>query len=219
MTALAKALNDKGIVQINVDLQIAIAKFQNNGGQYGVALAMLDAAYGRGSVGRSISAHSGQRGVADASSPPLHPHDGEAGREANVLAARIKLPASPSAATDRRQGQSNPAERVARSEMPDRRSAPIPGHSRRGASAIAAASASVSASLFDRRLPDGRRIRDVAWAECPGLAKRWITSGRVLLAIHRHVVPVNPMTKLDTIVSEAELKNILDEQEKVNVAG
>lgn len=47
-TALGQALESKGYLARNVEFQVAISKFQNGGGEYGVALAMLNAAYGRG---------------------------------------------------------------------------------------------------------------------------------------------------------------------------
>ena len=59
---------DKGFVTRNVALQVAISKFQNTGGEYGVALAILNAAYGRGGDGHAAIAG------ADASRPGAGRH-------------------------------------------------------------------------------------------------------------------------------------------------
>lgn len=61
MTAIGEAMTAKGINPRNVELQIAIAKFQNYGGEYGVALAMLNAAYGKGRGAAVQAPDQGQR--------------------------------------------------------------------------------------------------------------------------------------------------------------
>jgi hypothetical protein len=65
-TAIGEALSAKGVFRHNIEFQIAISKFQNNGGEYGVALAMLNAAYGRSEGHGSDDGHIGS---ADASCP------------------------------------------------------------------------------------------------------------------------------------------------------
>jgi hypothetical protein len=55
-TVLGVKLAEKGFVPRNIKFQIAIARYQNSGGEYGVALAMLNAAFGRGSEGQKPEA-------------------------------------------------------------------------------------------------------------------------------------------------------------------
>lgn len=209
-TALANALADKGITPRNVAMQLAIARFQNNGGEYGVALAMLNAAYGKGSEGRSTRAGNGRAPVADASPS----HDGEAGQGSVAETVVEDVPASPSTPTGRGEGLSGRAEKAA-ANLPS--AASRPGHAKRGAIAIASIQPAMAKSLFDAtRLPDGRSLREIRWSECPTLAAKWGRSVRILMAIHNHAIPPDPNATLDSIVSEGELATIINAVERLN---
>ena len=209
-TALGRALAGKGILQRNVDLQIALAKYQNDGGEYGVALAMLNAAYGKGSEGRVVVASNGRALTADASPT----NDGEAGREIAADKAPPVVPASPSTEPGRGVGLTSAADKAIECAPS---AASCPGHAKRGVIAIGAVQGAVAKSLFDETvLPDGRKLRDVRWAECPTLAKKYRRLSRILMAVHNAAIPPDPNASLDTVVSEADLKSIITSVEKFN---
>lgn len=198
-TALATAFAQKGVTSINVEFQLALAKFQNNGGTYGVALAMLNAAYGKGSGGRIQDTGDGRCQSADA--PPIH--DGEVGQRPAADKVRRALPTSPSTST----GRGAPAPSAASR----------PGHARRGAIAIASVQATLAKSLFDTVvLPDGRKLREVRWSECPALAMKYRRLSRVLMAVHNAAIPPDVSATLDTVVNEKELEAIVASVEKFN---
>lgn len=91
-----------------------------------------------------------------------------------------------------------------------------PGHAKRGAGSIAKAQAAVSKSLFDSvMLPDGRRLREVRWSECPGLATRYRSLSRVLMAVYGVGQPMQDTT-LDNIVNEDKLREIVEAVERFN---
>lgn len=101
--------------------------------------------------------------------------------------------------------------------VPDAAPRNKPGHAKRGIAAISAVQETVSRSLFDTtKLPDGRSLREVRWAEVPQLAQRYTFLARVMLLVHRKAVPADPATTLDNIVSEAELTEIIGSVEKLN---
>lgn len=208
ITTIGRALANKGILQRNVDLQIALAKYQNDGGEYGVALAMLNAAYGKGGGGLRVGADQGRGSSADASPT----HDGEAGQA--LLAGEVEgaVPASPSSPTGRGEGHIASAGK-ADDRLPS--AASRPGHAKRGVIAIGAVQGTVAKSLFDETvLPDGRKLREVRWAECPTLAKKYRRLSRILMAVHNVAIPPDPNASLDTVVSEADLKSIITSVEK-----
>ena len=92
-----------------------------------------------------------------------------------------------------------------------------PGHARRGAAAIGSVQPVMSRSLFDTTvLPDGRTLRQVSWSECPTLAKQYRRLSRVLIAVYNHASPADTSSKLDDVVSEDQLKKIIDAVEVVN---
>lgn len=209
-TTLGAALTEKGFAPRNVALQIAIAKFQNNGGTYGVALAMLNAAYGKGSGGQVAVASNGHVDSADAS----RLHDGEAGQSRDANGAAVLVPASPSTSTGRGGGPFLGAGKAS-GVLPS--PASRPGHARRGAVAIASVDHVAAKSLFDSTiLPDGRKLREVRWSECPTLATKYRRLSRVLMAVHNAAIPPDPNTNLDSVVSEAELQSIIASVEKFN---
>lgn len=181
-TALGEALAAKGFNQRNVKLQIAIAEFQNNGGEFGVAYAMLCAAYGKGGDGRAYVADNGHGSTAEVSQRTTG-HRGDATKA---------IPAALVAAQK-------------------------PGHARRGATAIASVQNTVAKSLFETIvLPDGRKLGEVRWSECPTLAAKYNRHARILLAVHRFAIPPDPSTTIDAVVPESELKNIVSVVERIN---
>lgn len=176
-TALGQALNDKGYVARNVAFQIAISKFQNQGGEFGVAYAMLCAAYGRSSEGHGTAEREDHGTLADA-----------AGRGAGRASLADKAVAA----------------------------APAP-RPPRGASAIASVQPALAKSLFDSIvLPDGRRLGEVRWSECPMLAQRYQQLARILTACRNFAVPPDASTPLGEIVPERELREIIAATERLN---
>lgn len=207
---IGEKLAAKGVQPINVRLQIALAEFQNNGGSYGVALAMLNAAYGKGSVGHSESAALGQAKHADAS----RLNGGDEGLMKGAEMARDATPSSPP--TERSEGRLKVAEKADVS-VPSATSRHLPGHAKRGAVAIGAVDHVATRSLFDTTvLPDGRKLREVRWSECPALATKYRRLSRVLMAVHNHAIPPEPSMTLDAIVNEAELSQIITSVERFN---
>jgi hypothetical protein len=205
-TALASKLAAKGVLPRNVKFQLALAEFQNNGGEYGVALAMLNAAYGRGAkVG--IYSPDGLAASADASlTDAAKGHTSVAGTAAAYM---------PNAAPSWSAGHGADADK-ATAEVPAA-SPHKPGHARRGIAAIGSVQSAVAQSLFDTtRLPDGRSLREVHWAEVPRLAQRYTFLSRVMLIVHRKAVPADPAATLDQIVSETELNEIIGSVERLN---
>lgn len=206
-TAIGAALAAKGLTARNVEFQIALAKFQNNGGQYGVALAMLNAAYGKGSEGRVVIAD-GQKVDADTSRTDAAKGLGGSADKAVSL--------KPNAATERSAGPFNPADKAS-AEMPVASPRNLPGHAKRGMVAISAVQETVSKSLFDTTiLPDGRRLREVRWSECPNLARRYRKLSRIFMAVHSYIVPADPNATLDNIVPDDRLNEIVSAVEKFN---
>lgn len=204
-TAIAEKLAEKGIIPRNVRLQLALAEFQNNGGEYGVALAMLNSAYGRGSRGRSFVAD-GHAGGAAAS--PTNDGEGRIG-DADEAVLRMSSPS-----TNRSAGPDIIAEKAV-VLMPV--AANKPGHAKRGLKSIRAVQSTVSKSLFDSTiLPDGRRLREVRWSECPILASKYRRLSRVLMAIHNVGTPSDPTATVDQIVNEDRLQEIVSAVEVVN---
>jgi len=204
-TALGAKLASKGITANGVELQRAIAKFQNNGGTWEVAYAILCAAYKR-EGGRAHIVDEGR-----STDAPLPPNAGGSGLLNRADAARGHLPL-PSAknATD---GQLPNAPTKASTCLPAV-AAKLPGHARRGAAAIAVIQPTVAKSLFDATmLPDGRPLRKVRWSECPNLAKRYRYLARILLGIHLHAVPSDPNSYVDTVLSEDQLYKIINKVE------
>jgi hypothetical protein len=203
---------DAGFIARNVELQLSIAKFQNNGGEYGVALAILNAAYGRGGEGHTGIADAGRARHVDASSS----HDGGAGRVEGADKADHTMPVPPSAGRSG-EGQTEFAGNAEPSMPSSASTRNKPGHARRGAAAIASAQSTMAKSLFDTTiLPDGRRLREVRWSECPALSSRYRHLSRVLMAIHNVGTPSHPDDKLDAVVNDAGLAEIVAAVEKFN---
>lgn len=211
-TQITDQLAQRGITARDVRLQIAIAEYQNNGGTFEQAEALLRAAYTDAAKGQDWSADKAIFPLPDAA--PLR----GAGQPDSADEAMSRPPAAPIPST-RSGGQSCTAEEAKRwlPPAPQPRREVAVGHARRGLAAIAAAQAPVARSLFDStRLPDGRTLREVHWAECPRLARQYRHLARVLHAIHNHATPSDPTATLDEIVSEAQLKAIIATAERAN---
>jgi len=205
-TAIGDALAANGVTRLNVKFQLAIAEFQNNGGEYGVALAMLNAAYGKGSKAGPI-VPKGSAALADASR-----QNDDVGHLRDADKAGLHLPAS---SPVRSYGRAFSADEAVR-KLPYAAKR-MPGHAKRGLAEIASIQDTIARSLFDTtRLPDGRKLREVHWAEVPALASRYSFLSRVMLVVHRKAVPADPAATLDQIVSEDELKEIIGSVEKLN---
>lgn len=230
-TAIGSKLSENGILPRNVELQIAIAKFMNNGGEYGVALAILNAAYGRGKVSHVDAADKVVRPV-----PSSSPTNAAKGHSFRAEKAKVVLPEAAtqrngdgramiadkasakmlsSVSTEReREGLNHPADKADNSAPSSRN---FPGHARRGAVAIASIQPTMAKSLFDTvSLPDGRKLRDVRWNECPALATKYRRLSRILMAVHGHAIPESPSTTIDNVVNEQTLKEIIAAVEKFN---
>ncbi|NBN62816.1 hypothetical protein [Pannonibacter tanglangensis] len=211
-TQITEQLAQRGITARDVRLQIAIAEYQNNGGTFEQAEAMLRAAYTNAAKGHNGHADEARTLVPDAA--PLR----GAGQLRSADKAMATVPAAPIPST-RSGGHVIGADEasVQVPPAPQPRREVAAGHARRGLAAIAAAQAPVARSLFDgTRLPDGRTLREVHWAECPRLARQYRHLARVLHAIHSHATPSDPAATLDEIVSEAQLKAIIATAERAN---
>lgn len=207
-TAIGAKMAAKGILAHNVKFQLAIAAFQNNGGEYGVALAMLNAAYGRGSQGRMDGAEEAIVSL------PASPTNAAKGRHRDAEQANKRLP---DAAHKRDGAGRTMTADKAGGRLPASVSRNKPGHAKRGAIAIASVQATVAKSLFDSTtLPDGRRLREVRWSECPGLATKYRRLSRVFMAVHNVAVPADPNTTIDNLVTEDGLKDIISAVERFN---
>ncbi len=197
MTALAKAFEANGVTPREAAFNVAIAKFQNNGGAYGVAVAMLDAAYGKGSGGPKKGASDGPEGFADAS----RPNDGEAGHQPGAERANNEPPASPS----------SPPVNVTEHRRH------LPGHAKRGATAIASVQGTLARVAFAAvKLPDGRSIGEVRWSEAPDLAQKYARNARIILAAHRFAIPPDPTMTLGECVPLDEQQRIVTTMEAIN---
>lgn len=193
-------------IAINTRFQIALVEFQEHGGEYGVALAMLNAAYGKGK-GAVLGVPEGQKGNAPS---PLS--NDVVGLEAAADKASKIVPTT---STQQEVGLARDADKAVVA-MPTSVSKK-PGHAKRGATAIASVQATVSKSLFDSIvLPDGRKLREVHWAECPRLAKQYRRVSRILMAIHSQGTPADPSAKVSDIVTEEKLNEIVSAVEKFN---
>lgn len=230
MTALQQALAKAGFSRRDNRLLIALAEFRNNGGDRDEAQALLDLAYEKGSAGQGCGAEEagsrlpsasrtdddgwGQRTIADKADehkPRSSSPHAAAGQSDFADKAGWGMPA----AARQREGAD-------RCTVAEKAGLVMPASSRpakppRGAAAIAGIQATLARSLFDQtRLPDGRSLREVRWAECPQLAQRYRKLSRILMAVHGHAVPADPGTTLDNIVTEDGLKQIVEAVERFN---
>jgi hypothetical protein len=194
----------------NIEFQQAIAKWQNSGGTFGVAYAMLCAAYGRGDAGHRQVAEEASIDVPDAS-----PQDAAEGQRTIADEATEFVP---DAAPERSgEGHSTHADKAIHPVPISASARVLPGHAKHGMASISAVQGTMSKSLFDRiKLPDGRTLREVCWSECPNLATRYRRLSRILMALWAHGKPVDPNTTVDNLINDAGLKQIVDAVEKFN---
>lgn len=227
-TAIAEQFEAKGITARVVAFRMALAQFRNNGGTYDEALAELNAAYADGqkiysSAGRLLSERAAalKMGSAVSDLVPKGQASGAAAPQPNAakghFAAADKAGGDvPDAATERSAGQTSGADKAV-DFMPSASPRKMPGHSKRTLATIAMAQPTMMRSLFDTtKLPDGRSLREVSWAEVPHLASRYTFLSRVMVAIHRKGVPADPADTLDKLVNEDELKQIIGTVERLN---
>ena len=186
-TALGAKLSDKlGMDARDVRFSVALSEFFNHGGTVERAYELVALAAERMGKSAKVRMPEGQDEAADAP---------------RIDAAKGQGPSADKAVAD----------------MPDAAPRNKPGHAKRGIAAISAVQETVSRSLFDTtKLPDGRSLREVRWAEVPQLAQRYTFLARVMLLVHRKAVPADPAATLDNIVSEAELTEIIGSVEKLN---
>jgi hypothetical protein len=209
-TAIAEKLKAQGITKHGTELQIAIAKFQNNGGTYAEALALLDAAYELGGEA-VVYVPEGRPILADPPKP-------NAGAGLHTPANKA-VSLAPAPATQRSAGHCGGAKK-ANGALPVASPRKSPGHAKRGMAEIAAVQDVMARSLFDTiKLPDGRPLRQVRWSEVPRLSSRYVFLARVMTLCHRKGIPMDPASTLDQIVKESELKEIVEATERLNDAG
>jgi hypothetical protein len=190
-TAIGEQLSEKGFMARNLEFQIAIARFAKSGGEYGVGLAIYNAAFGRGSEDRIVSSRI----------------DGETG---HIKVANGPMPQCRVSSSPQRNGEGS-------ATSPPISSRHKPGHARCGAAEIGSVQSTLAKSLWDTTLlPDGRRLREVRWSECPALSSRYRHLSRVLMAIHASGTPAHPEDTLDTIVNDDGLREIVAAVEKFN---
>lgn len=193
-TMMSEAFKAIGLTPCEAAFNLALAKYQNNGGTYERALAMLDAAYGKGSGGQAKIPGNGRHVHANTS------RDGDAGRSDDVVKASGDSPASPS----------TPVRVVEHKRH-------LPGHAKRGAEAIAAVQPTMAKSAFASiKLDDGRTIAEVRWSEAVPLAQRHSRNARILIAAHNYAIPADPTTPLGEMVPPDEQKNIANMMERIN---
>lgn len=230
-TAIGAQLAAQGILAKTVKLDMALSEFRNHGGTCREALERVASAFAdQGDdviefAARTLRAvqlkqdgEEGFRPVADKAGialPSSPSKERSAGQMANADMASGSVPA----AAPQRDGKGRTHDAAkARDPVPIPVSPKkMPGHAKRGIDAIASVQHVIAKSLFDTmKLPDGRSLREVSWGEVPHLASRYSFLTRVMTAIHRRGVPVDASMTLDTLVSEAELKEIIGAVERLN---
>lgn len=208
MNAMAAAFQKQGVLPCDAHFWTALAMMKNNGRSKAIVLAFVERAYPEdGNEGHAHVARLGQSKIADVS-------DGR-GQLVSAEKAMTDLPRPPySAEMPIREGRYTDAGK-AREALPSR----FPPNPPRGLSSIAAVQSTMARSLFDViTLPDGRRLRDIRWNDCPALAQKYRRVAHILTAVHNHAIPPDPYATLDTIVSESDLKEIVATAEEANNA-
>lgn len=185
----------------------AVARFKKDGGEFPEALGLLNHAFGMSGEGQIRSAKS-----LSGRAQSTQQNDGDKGPNLGAEKAVPVLPQSPSQVHGA--GLQCGAEKAV-----DEKPVTVKKHTRakRGAKAIKHVQETLKRSLFHTyMIPDGRSLNQVSWGECPTLATKYRNCSRVLMAIHRSGQPDDPTAKLDTIVSEDNLKDIIDGLERYN---
>lgn len=208
-TAIADKLAEKGIHSRVVRLDMALAEYRNNGGSYQEAIERVESAFAdQGASRYEFAARTlANRGV------QLR-NGGEKGHLEPADKAKLRQPSS--SPIQRSAGQIAVANKAV-DDVPVAAPRNKPGHAKRGIQSIGAIQNVIAKSLFDTtKLPDGRTLREVTWSEVPHLAARYSFLSRVMVAVHRRAVPVDGNARLDTLVTEMELTEIIGAVERLN---
>jgi len=201
-TVMAAKMAEKGITARSVALKMALSLFRNNGGTYEEAVAALDAAYADEKETKITFA---ARTMQERSMQVRN--DAESGL--SPCANKVDTGLPPSASPERSAGQRWNADKALRG-LPDA-AAKLPGHARRGATAISAVQATMAKSLFDSyHLPgDERGIGDVTWKELQGLARRHAEAFRLTSLIAGYA-EASPDATVRDILKEETLREFIN---------
>ena len=176
----------------NVAFNLAIAAYKDAGGSYGIALSMLDAAYGQRKRGGSFAAEARQK------------NDGEEGQEVNADESLIGLSSSPST-NHAGGGPSNCAAKQGRSVS----AAPVREPSKAQRKAAKAVRGEVALTILDtHKIRDGRAIGDVLFGEIETLRIANAMEASIFRQIQRRYAFAAPDTKLRDIVKPEDLNAI-----------
>lgn len=210
-TVMVAAFARKGVLPRDAEFWLALAKFRNNGGSQAAAEAMVRRAYGEGQVENADGASVGVPSPDHSAELPIREGQKAIADEAIEAVPPRSIPDA--ASGGERGGHVSFAEKAG-DAVPPRSTIPV---SKRDFTARSAVQEALARSLFDTiRLPDGRRLREVRWHECPALARQYRQAAHILTAVHRHAIPVDHTARLDQIVNEADLARIVAEAEKNN---
>jgi hypothetical protein len=196
-TQIGSKLAAQGVLPRNVRLQIALAEFQNNGGEYGVALAMLNAAYGKGREGHMTNASRGQSDYANA---PRRHDDGK-GQIPNAGKATTGPPNPSSPKRNEAGHQAFAAKAVTR--MPRPVSSLYIAAAKKGAKAIALT------VLDSFKVRDGRALGDLRFGELETLRMDNAQEAAIIRQIQRHAANVSPDTKVRDVINAETLERMI----------
>lgn len=199
MTAFAAAMIRAGGPSANeAEFSVAIAKFQNNGGSYERALALLAAAYGKGSEGQCMRAIDGHRIDAGASRIP-ETGDGQP-TIADKAKAHVPPPVSPAsiaeglnifadeAINQMPSGDATIRDGAGRKGVAEKANAlvPRPVSPAYREAAFAEARIAARSALDSFKVRDGRAIGDLILGELEGLRFDNAREASVIRQIQRH---------------------------------
>lgn len=216
-TAIEARFAEVGVHSRDVDLQIAAARYRNNGGTLYRAIALVRAAFeanGGYEIGRRVDDEAGQRCIAaradncsaPASSSPVagagHRMSAASNADVPVSPASAPIPAPKSKAHyfTGGVGHNSGGGQIVVTAHPDKHRAPSPepihvreherrnpGYAKRGMDAIASVQGTIARSLFDTYTIDGLPIGDLTFGEARRLGRKHGESHYVLAAICAHV--------------------------------
>lgn len=176
----------------NVTLNLAIAAYKNAGGSYGIALSMLDAAYGQRKRGGSFAAEGPRK------------NDGEEGQRVPADYASQDVPSSLST-NHAGSGHSNCAAKQGRSVS----AVPVREPSKAQRKAAKAVRGEVALTILDtHKIRDGRAIGDVLFGEIETLRIANAMEASIFRQIQRRYAFAAPDTKLRDIVKPEDLNAI-----------
>lgn len=201
-TAIGAKMAAKGIVALEVEANVFISKWMNNGGSECRLIEMVMAAYGGGEEKR----YSHAARALQERREQLRNDDGK-GRALSADAAGDTMPA-PSSPERNGAGLTRGANKAS-ARVP----APVsakPGHAKRGLVAIASVQAPLAKSLFDTYLlPDGRAVGNVTWKELQGTARSHAEAFRLLSLIDGYCQPSDPDAKVRDVLKEDTLREFI----------